>query len=337
MIQVVAAVLIRTDGRVLLAKRAAEKIDGGLWEFPGGKVELFESPADALERELREELGISLGATESLMSVLARESGAGIDLHVFTSRSWTGNPVPLEHSELTWVQPNRLRRFAMPGADKPVQKRISLPPRYAISPDFSADFLLERLLNWMSIAASRDAGWVLLRCQALTTHHDRDQIFSKISDAADECGIDILVSGLSMLRASTDVGGVQIKSTELHDLSSRFPGANAAKKFRHWLLEQNGSSAFQNRAEFILAASCHNQEELQMAAHLGCDFVTVSPVCETLSHPHTPFLGWPNFKVLAHNTQLPVYALGGMQESDLDIALKCGAAGIAGISLFHTK
>jgi 8-oxo-dGTP diphosphatase len=331
------AVLIREDGRVLLAKRAAQKIDGGLWEFPGGKVERLESPVTALGRELLEELGITLGVAEPLMSVLANESGAGIDLHVFSSRNWIGSPVPLEHSELAWAQPNRLRRFAMPSADKPVQKRISRPTHYAISPDFSADFSIERILDWLSGAVDRRAGWLLLRCEALTARSDRDEVFFRINHVADQHGADVLVSGLAMLRVAFDVGGVQLRSAELFHLFGLFHGVDAAKKIRHWLREQAGSSAFQDRAEFILAASCHNQEELRMAVHLGCDFVTVSPVRETLSHPHTPPLGWPIFSKLAQSTQLPIYALGGMQESDLAIALECGAAGIAGISLFNAR
>ena len=82
-------------------------------------------------------------------------------------------------------------------------------------------------------------------------------------------------------------------------------------------------------AGLIVTASCHNEIELAHAETLGLDFVVLSPVKSTQSHPEVDALGWQKFNELAQKTTLPVYALGGMTLTDLPIALSYGARGIA--------
>jgi 8-oxo-dGTP diphosphatase len=79
----------------------------------------------------------------------------------------------------------------------------------------------------------------------------------------------------------------------------------------------------------LCAASCHNAEELSCAAALGCDFVALGPVQPTASHPGGHILGWTALGDIAGDSPLPVYALGGMQETDLAGAWEHGAHGIA--------
>jgi 8-oxo-dGTP diphosphatase len=77
------------------------------------------------------------------------------------------------------------------------------------------------------------------------------------------------------------------------------------------------------------AASCHNAEELRRADELGCDFALLSPVLATQSHPGAPHLGWENFAAIAARSSIPVFALGGLQLSDLETAWQYGAHGIS--------
>jgi len=79
----------------------------------------------------------------------------------------------------------------------------------------------------------------------------------------------------------------------------------------------------------LVAASCHNLQELHHAAALGLDFVTLSPVFNTQSHPDIPPLGWPRFEELIAAIELPVYALGGLRPHHLEAAWAAGARGIA--------
>jgi 8-oxo-dGTP diphosphatase len=81
----------------------------------------------------------------------------------------------------------------------------------------------------------------------------------------------------------------------------------------------------------LVAASCHDAQELTRAATLGLDFVVLGPVQATATHPRQPPLGWPAFARLVAGSSLPVYALGGLGRADLTHALAAGAHGIAAI------
>ncbi|MAI97211.1 MAG: 8-oxo-dGTP diphosphatase MutT [Rhodobacteraceae bacterium] len=121
MLLVSAAALVDFDGRVLISKRPSKKVLGGLWEFPGGKLELNEKPEEALMRELHEELGIN-----TWKSCLAPLSFSYFDykefdllLLLFVCRKWEGIIQPREGQELRWVFPKEIQNFPMPEADKP--------------------------------------------------------------------------------------------------------------------------------------------------------------------------------------------------------------------------
>nr|WP_051432406.1 (deoxy)nucleoside triphosphate pyrophosphohydrolase [Rhodovibrio salinarum] len=119
---VAAAALIDHDGRVLIAKRPEGKAMAGLWEFPGGKVKDGETPEAALIRELSEELGIDTRV--SCLAPIAFASHSYDDFHLlmplYVCRVWQGTPQALEHAELKWVAPVRLRDYPMPEADIPL-------------------------------------------------------------------------------------------------------------------------------------------------------------------------------------------------------------------------
>ena len=117
---VVACSLIDIDGRILLAKRPDNAQMGGLWEFPGGKVEPKETPQIALVRELKEELQID--THESCLAPLSfssyRYPEFQILLLLYICRKWVGTPRGLSASELKWVYANDLRKYPMPEANR---------------------------------------------------------------------------------------------------------------------------------------------------------------------------------------------------------------------------
>ena len=121
-IYVVAAALIDADGKILLAKRPEGKAMAGLWEFPGGKIELNERPEQALVRELQEELEITVSETD--LFPLTFSSHAYESFHLFMplygTRRWNGLPCPAEGQELAWVPPQQLHRYPAPAADIPL-------------------------------------------------------------------------------------------------------------------------------------------------------------------------------------------------------------------------
>ncbi len=119
---VVAVALLDPDDRVLIAQRPDGKALAGLWEFPGGKMELGERPEAALIRELGEELGIAVD--EACLSPLTFASHAYPDMHLlmplYVCRRWSGFVTAREGQALKWVRPRDLRAYPMPPADEPL-------------------------------------------------------------------------------------------------------------------------------------------------------------------------------------------------------------------------
>jgi 8-oxo-dGTP diphosphatase len=121
-VTVAACALIDADGRVLLAQRPEGKSMAGLWEFPGGKIEVGETPEQSLIRELEEELGIVV--KEACLAPLTFASHTYPDFHLlmplYVCRRWEGTVTAREGQQLAWVRPNRLRDYPMPPADVPL-------------------------------------------------------------------------------------------------------------------------------------------------------------------------------------------------------------------------
>lgn len=112
--QVVAAV-VRCRGHYLVGRRPPHKHHGGLWEFPGGKVNASETLHDALERELREEVGVGtarLGAT----LYVDRDRARRLEIH-FVAAELAGVPVAIEHAALAWHLPGDLAALQLAPAD----------------------------------------------------------------------------------------------------------------------------------------------------------------------------------------------------------------------------
>jgi 8-oxo-dGTP diphosphatase len=119
---VVACALVDEDRRVLIAQRPEGKALAGLWEFPGGKLDLGERPEAALIRELKEELGITV--KEACLAPLTFASHAYDEFHLlmplYVCRRWEGTVTAREGQSLKWVKPTKLRDFPMPPADEPL-------------------------------------------------------------------------------------------------------------------------------------------------------------------------------------------------------------------------
>lgn len=119
-----ACALVDEEGRILIAKRPEHKALGGLWEFPGGKIEPGEIPEDAVIRELKEELDIDI--SKKCLAPLTFASYSYEKFHLlmplFVCRQWNGTISPKEgQQELQWVKPLKLRDYEMPPADEPLK------------------------------------------------------------------------------------------------------------------------------------------------------------------------------------------------------------------------
>ena len=123
---VVAGLIVGDDGRILITQRRADQALGGQWEFPGGKVEPGEAPVDALVRELREELGVTV-AVGRIWDVLFHAYPAfDLVMLVYVCRIVDGSPRAVEVADLAWVAARDLARWDILPADRPLVERLGV-------------------------------------------------------------------------------------------------------------------------------------------------------------------------------------------------------------------
>jgi 8-oxo-dGTP diphosphatase len=119
-VHVAVGVILDPARNVLITRRANDSHQGGLWEFPGGKVEAGESLQAALARELREELGIEIGPARPLLEVRHDYGDRQVLLDVHLIREFAGTARGLEGQPLRWVSPGELADYAFPAANVPI-------------------------------------------------------------------------------------------------------------------------------------------------------------------------------------------------------------------------
>jgi 8-oxo-dGTP diphosphatase len=307
-VHVAAAVICDDQGRILLARRGEDMHQGGLWEFPGGKLEPGESIAQGLKRELKEELGIDLIEHRPLIGNLHHYSDKSVLLDVHLVKDYQGVPRGIEGQPLQWVEPERLSDFSMPAADVPIIAAINLPDRYLITgPDPKNP---EQFLAKLKTALDCGLRLVQLRVRDMSESELLD-LGSRVLELCRGYGVRMMLNGSPELAQEMGADGVHLNSKFLGQLTQR-PLTKS----------------------MLVAASCHSAAELTHAAEIGLDFALLSPVKQTSSHPEAVPLGWDRFGQIVTGAKIPVYALGGMQQDDLHRAWEYGAQGIAGISCF---
>ena len=300
-IEVVVAVIIKSDGSFLLARRPESKPCGGYWEFPGGKIEPGESRPYALNRELMEELGIQIELSYPWITLFYTYSHATVRLFFYRIEKWHGEPYAKENQELSWQFADDIKVAPMLPTNVPVLQALSLPPVYQITN--AADLGVEDTLIKLKNAFLQGTKLVQIREPAMIK--DDLRLFAhKVVELAHYYGVKVLMNGDTELSREIEVDGVHFSSAQLMAATNR-PEAN------------------------LCGASCHNVEELFQAERLGMDFVVLGPVLATLSHPGATPMGWRKFAEIIRDFPLPVYALGGMKLEDLTTSWEHGAHGIA--------
>lgn len=337
-IHVMAAVIRRADGCILIAKRPDTAHQGGLWEFPGGKLEDGESRLDGLARELLEELGIHVTNAEPLIDIRHDYPDKSIRLDVWSVSAFSGEAHGAEGQQVRWVAPGDLGEYDFPAANKPIVLAATLPERYLITPD---GLDIDDLVAGLDAASASGTRIVQLRQTGLGGKEYGQFAASLMGRFGGDFiwmlkGERPLLSGAGwhltarQLRALHGAGW--FKGELFATGPSLLPDAAPANVIKGERLPGRRSPEREEVGSGLLAASCHNAEELQMAHQIGADFVTLSPVMPTRSHPGAAHLGWERAEELIAQATMPVYLLGGMTAGDLDKASAIGAQGIAGIS-----
>jgi 8-oxo-dGTP diphosphatase len=302
-LHVAVAVIADDQGRILLARRPESAHQGGLWEFPGGKVDPGEDLAAALVRECREELGIEVRSHRPLIRISHSYPDRSVLLDVHRVTGFSGEPRGMEGQPLAWVNPAELDDYPMPAADVPIVHAIRLPDRYAITPSMVGDRFV--FIDQLARTLERGVRLVQFRVQSSS-----DPAHRLAEDALRLCrgsGASLLINQDADLARGIGADGVHLKSAQLHALRERPAGLR-------WV-----------------AASCHTAGDIARLAALDVDLAVLSPVQATRSHPEVEPIGWSGFEQLLEGAQIPVYALGGLQPTDLSRAWRAGAQGVAAI------
>jgi 8-oxo-dGTP diphosphatase len=300
--------LVDAEGRVLVSRRPEQVHQGGLWEFPGGKLEPGESPEAGLARELAEELGIEVRASRPLIRVRHDYSDRCVLLDVRHVCAYGGTPTGMEGQPLAWRHPDALDPACFPAADRPIITALRLPERLLITGDDPQD--PDRFLARLAAALQRGLRLVQLRAHALA-----DPAYADLARQAfalcDSAGARLILNRHPDQAQRLSAHGLHLTARHLARLDRRPVGADR-----------------------LIGASCHDAVDLEHAARLGLDYAVLSPVQTTASHPGATPLGWTRFAALVDRATLPVFALGGLGEADVEVARAHGAQGVAAIRGF---
>ncbi|MCH8499727.1 MAG: Nudix family hydrolase [Marinobacter sp.] len=303
----VAVGVVWRQGRVLIARRPDHLHQGGLLEFPGGKVEAGESVQQALVRELLEETGVQV-ALEQLQPLIQVRHDYGdkqVLLDVWQTASSKGEPVGHEGQPVFWLAPEALEDAQFPAANRAIIRALRLSDHLAITGAFSdREALLARVNR---LIAERRPAQLLFRAPWLSPQAYKD-CAAQLLEVCRLADTKLLLHGDPAPLLVLPAAGIHLPWRVASALSGR--PANLAG----WL-----------------GVSCHSQQELEQAVALGADYVTLGPVAPTASHPGAAPMGWQAFRALAVTAPVPVYALGGLGPADIATARRQGAQGVAGI------
>lgn len=310
LVHVAVGVIVNSDGKILIAKRPLSAHQGGLWEFPGGKVDAGETIQQALVRELREELAIDVLASEPLIQIRHHYPDKSVLLDVYKVIRFTGEPRGNEGQPVQWVDAQALKKFEFPAANRPIISAINLAPAYLITGNFfdQVDFnarLHRALMKGVHLVQLRVADF----------------------------NIDLHKSLLETAAAAINKVNAQLiincSPAEFNRAVQVYPVIKLGLHLnRHHAAQLTARPV---ESDVLFGISCHNADEIVHAQTIGADYLLLSPLLTTASHPSATPLGWEQFSALVELANVPVYALGGVSESHIPLAQACGAQGVAGI------
>ena len=295
----VAIALLFHQGKVLVGWRNAKQHQGNKHEFPGGKVEPNETPQQACQREVMEEVGIHILDWYTFDFVQHDYDDLQVNLHFFHAYV---NTAQLDEilQPWTWFHRNTLQDLNFPKANRKIVDRLALPQYLKISEDLNTVMMLsdQSMLYWR-----------------VDTPEPLGEFQNNLKDLPTST-LEKIILNIRLWKQLTP--DLQQQIGKVH--------------FRQDQLLQTESQHLPKGVTCI--GACHDQVSLTHAQKIGLDAVILSPVLATATHPDAIPLGWEQFELYAKNMDIPVYALGGLSPQDLDIAQQNSGYGVAGISNF---
>lgn len=294
----VAIAILLHKSKVLVGWRQANQHQGNKHEFPGGKVESGETPEQACRREIYEEVGIGLKNWYVFDIIRHEYDDIIVNLHLFHAYV-PDELIDLVQQPWSWYSRDQLANLKFPKANAAILERLQWPHFIRISEELA------------------------------TLPKQEGLLYLRIEERA-------LVSIEQQLKVLTD--------TQIDKLIVNFEiwlqlDSTLQEKIKTIHLKQSQLMNFRKEELLIgkrLIAACHDVVSLQYAQHIGCDAVFLSPVNSTETHPNAKALGWEGFAALAKQSDVPIFALGGVAPTDLEQAQKHHAYGLAGIRKFES-
>ncbi|MCC2658560.1 MAG: Nudix family hydrolase [Panacagrimonas sp.] len=311
-IHVACGALRDAQGRVLLVERPLGKIAALKWEFPGGKIEAGESPRSALDRELHEEIGITVRDARPLTLFTHEYLERKVTLHTFLVTGWDGEVLAREAQRFNWDPPHRHDGLDVLPTVAPILRALELPPDYAFTrPDADEASIVRGL--------GRLARGTLLRLRLpRLSQREYAGVARRVITAARPWGLRMVLDRGEPMARDLGAAGVHFRQAELLALEpSNLP----------WVIVDN----------VLRIGSCHDIASLAKAESLGLHAAVVGPVNNTATHPDASVLGWEGFQALAASTRLPVYAIGGLGPQQMPEAFAHYAQGVCGISAYWSR
>lgn len=307
-IHVAAGVIVNETGQILIAQRPLNTHQGGLWEFPGGKLDSGETIQQTLIRELNEELGIVSTSFEPLIQIRHDYVDKSVLLDVWRVTEFEGEAHGKEGQPVRWVCPEALNDYDFPAANLPIVSAAQLPTRCLVTGD---ETNVEDCITKIQFALNDGIDLIQLR----QTTWSEDQWKAAVPILLQLCRGAGAYLILNSPKGGVCADGIHLTSAQLMESDQEL-----LKGDQRWV-----------------SAACHNQAQLVQAQARGVDFVTLSPVQSTQTHPNATALGWRQFSQWVGAAKIPVFALGGMSDQTLSRARASGAQGVAGINAWWPK
>ena len=299
-IKVVVGIMHNSNNKIFIAKRKKNQFMSGYWELPGGKVEPSENNVSAIKRELFEETGVIVKDCKLVQKIQHIYPEKTINLSVYSIDDYLGDPIGFEGQETTWSSINEFKNFKLLPTMWRIIHKISLPKYYWITPDKHQS---DSVINECKKRLSNGIKIIQLRSKTSLDSAYIEKIFKLCKENQAK-----LILNTPNKAFNEPCDGWHLTSFELMSLKERPISEDK-----------------------IFGASTHNIDEALQAKNISADYISLSPIEVTLTHPNAKPLGWENASGIIEQCNLPVFLLGGMDKELAEKAFSIGAHGVAGI------
>ena len=296
-------IIADNKNRVLLLWRPGDVHQGSTWSFPGGKIKRSETPVQALHREIYEETGLPIHHPVPLITLDHDYADQPVRLHAYLARTRPSSQLVPSGQLHRWTPLDQLNDKDMPMANRGILRALRLPPMVIISsaaqalkqPDYFA-VLTDILRSGVRLMYLRGAG---------SSSKEYMTLSRRVQKICGRYQTTLMLDGRQQQARTMNCGLHLPAHMALHLTRRPIPASR------------------------LLSVACHNSVELRAAVRLQADFVYISPVCHTTSHPDRSPLGWKHFADLIRSLPIPAYALGGMTPAHLPAAWRNQGQGVA--------